>query len=212
MYSINNDLYSEAGLTERSSCDNWNSYQWGFSFLLLLIFTVISTIWTIGMYSMWMDAYWNSRLDRSHRAMGFFRGVMDASHAMRKDMGEDPTAEASESEIKAMVARGRNGGQVSFEALDQHRLPLSRRAEFRQWRKAIPSLNGWTYPWTSLHWAWVTVFFTIGVLIFLTPPISYANPPVIIGFLLLLVGLCSTLRRRWKLCRESGNKTTTCAP
>ncbi len=146
MYSVANEVYSKTDLEKRSSCDDWKNYQWGFSFLLLFIFMVISTVWVIGMYSMWTDTYWNSRLDRSPRVMGFFRGVMDASNAMRKDMGEDPTAEASEAEIKAMVARSGNGGQISLEGLDQQRLPLNRSAELYQWAKEVPSLNGWTYP------------------------------------------------------------------
>lgn len=159
---------------------------------------------------MWMDTYWNSRLDRSHRAMGFFRGIMDASNAMRKDMREDPTAEASESEIKAMVAQCGNGGQISLEALDQQRLPLSRRAEFFQWRKDILFLNGWTSPWTSLHWAWVTFFFLLGVVFYFS---TFHNIPAFICLFLLLVGLCSTLARRTrKLYRERRNTTTTCNP
>lgn len=189
MYSVADDVYSKTDLEKRSSCDDWKTYQWGFSFLQLFIFMVITAFWAIGMYGMWMDTYWNSRLDRSPRVMGFFRGVMDASNAMRKDMGEDPTAEASESEIKAMVARGGNGGQMSLEGLDLQRLPLNRRAELYQRGKEIPSLNGWTGPWTSLHWAWVTFFFLLAVVLFV--PVGAA--PAFICLLLLLVGLCSTL-------------------
>jgi hypothetical protein len=58
-------------------CSPGKGYQWGFSGLLLILTIVLTTIWAIGMWAVWVHAYYQSNLDFQGRNMGLYRAVMD---------------------------------------------------------------------------------------------------------------------------------------
>lgn len=65
------------------------TYQWGFSRYILLLVSITTVIWTIGMYTMWMDVHRNSRFDRAGElgTLGTFKGAMDHSSTIRAEFG-----------------------------------------------------------------------------------------------------------------------------
>lgn len=70
---------------------------------------------------MWMDAFWNSRLDRAKRSMGFLRGAMDYAVATRRDVISDPPSDhwealLSDSELQKLIQGGHNEGRILYQA------------------------------------------------------------------------------------------------
>lgn len=109
------------------------SYKWGFSFLVLFIVIMTFTVWCLGMYILWLDAWLNSRFDRAGRAMGLHRAVLDLASCMNQDVDEDGREMMSNGELHDKIRKGLNGGQITYEMLDEKWLPISRGAVFRQW-------------------------------------------------------------------------------
>lgn len=129
LYALGNKTYDATYIQANGSCEPRPTYRWGFSFLLLFVTVLLTTIWTIGMYIMWLDAYLYSRFDRAHRDMGTHRAALDFAAAMRKDIGEDTTEDLSNSELKKRVKKGLNGWRVGYDMMDGEKVPLSRAQE-----------------------------------------------------------------------------------
>jgi hypothetical protein len=143
LYALDNNTYDLDYIQANGSCEPRPTYRWGFSFLLLFVTVLLTTIWTIGMYIMWLDAYLYSRFDRAHRDMGTHRAALDFAAAMRKDIGEDTTEDLSNSELKKRVKRGLNGWRVGYDMMDGEKVPLSRAQELGMfWERRGP--HGWS--------------------------------------------------------------------
>lgn len=193
MYSVNGTAYEQQDILDhRASCVSLPNYQWGFSFLLLFLFLIVSIVWTIGMCVMYQDAYWNSRLDRGPRNLGLFRGVADVNKALEMD-GVAPSELASEKEIRRLLDK--REGEITFANLDTTGM-TTRAAELRAWAKDTPSLCGWLEPWGILQWTWLLILVLIGL-----PFCNYFIYHMVMPLpwwlccILLFCGLCSTVIR-----------------
>jgi hypothetical protein len=132
-YPNSNKTYGLEYIQDQGSCQQLPTYKWGFSFLLLFIVILLSNIWAMGTYTLWLDAYLNSRFDHARRNMGIQRAILDAANAMRKDMGEEATETLSNRELNKRIQRSLHGRRVGYDMLDDRNLPLSRMAEIRFW-------------------------------------------------------------------------------
>lgn len=98
--------------------------------MLTFIFFVLTVVWSIGMFAMWMDAHVNSRVDRSGREMGgMFRSVIDLATAIRGDLGEAAN-QCSNSKLEKRLRRSKGGMNIPSDEL-----PLSRMGESGKWCK-----------------------------------------------------------------------------
>jgi len=114
-----------------------STYQWGFSFTLTFIFLILNTVWSIGMYAMWMDAHENSRVDRSGRETGgMFRSVVDLATAIQRNLGK-AADQCSNSELEKRLKRSHGGLDIPLDEL-----PQSRREERRKRRKMKKERRG----------------------------------------------------------------------
>lgn len=204
-YVLGDDFYSEDTVKSRCSCDPLSTYNWGFSFLQLFIFLVLSAAWGFGMYILWMDSYLNCRLDRTKRSMGFERGILVYGAAMGKDMGPDPLDTASNEELKRIVRSRNMPGKISFESLDRDSLPPSRLVGLRE----IHAFKGWTSPWRGLQWARFILLFIadVGLLALfgwmsaeILLPLSFiiTSPLLLMVITMAAVGQYSTAKRQLK--------------
>ncbi|KIW39208.1 uncharacterized protein PV06_09002 [Exophiala oligosperma] len=109
------------------------SYKWGFSFLVLFNVIMTFTVWCLGMYILWLDAWLNSRFDRAGRTMGLHRAVLDLAACMNQDVDEGGREMMSNGELHDKIRKGLNGGQITYEMLDEKWLPVSRRAVLDLW-------------------------------------------------------------------------------
>ena len=146
IFMYQNTTYTFAYIQGNGQCAQSDppSYQWGFSFLLLFITSLLTAVWSVGMYIMWLDAHLNSRYNRARRQLGSYRAVLDLAKAFRQDMGEDATEHLSNSELKERIKHGTNGHAIGYEMLDQSgsgekALPLTRWESLKLWHR----FHGW---------------------------------------------------------------------
>ena len=72
-YTVDGELYDEEYVIANAHCINESSYKWGFSFLTLFVFLIVSIIWVIGMYATHLDTFWNSRLGHCSKEHGVLK-------------------------------------------------------------------------------------------------------------------------------------------
>jgi len=78
-------------------------FQWGFSYLVSLVFLSCNAVWAVGTYAVWIHMIRKSRMGREGREIGVYRVVMDMAEAIRLDLG-DGIRECSEKEIERELA------------------------------------------------------------------------------------------------------------
>ena len=96
----NNKTYTDT--TVRAIFLPNKGYQWGFSFYVLLTFSIITTVYAIIMYSLWLRTFLHSRNHRAGHQLGFFRAAMDFADAL-KDQAGDNSTNKTEKELSALV-------------------------------------------------------------------------------------------------------------
>lgn len=89
LWMYNNRTYTRNEI--RATCLPGNVYQWGFSFYVLLTFCIVTALYSIAMYSLWLRTYLHSRNHRAGQELGVFRAVMNFSEALKDQAGEDCT-------------------------------------------------------------------------------------------------------------------------
>ncbi|KIW12230.1 hypothetical protein PV08_09506 [Exophiala spinifera] len=109
------------------------SYKWGFSFLVLFIVILTFSVWCLGMYILWLDAWLNSRFDRAGRTMGLHRAVLDLATCINQDIDEDGRDTMSNKDLHDKIRKVLKGGQITYAMLDEKWLPISRGASLRLW-------------------------------------------------------------------------------
>ena len=171
-----NTTYTYADIQANGQCVQASppGYSWGFSFILLFVTALLTTIWSIGMYIMWLDAHLHSRYNRAGRRMGPFRAALDLAKALHKDMGEDAAEHLSNSEIKDLLKRGMNGHVIGYELLDlpgsgEKELPLTRWETFKIWHR----FHGWgTWTWKQRILRVIIPVMTIMLIVVLSTTLS----------------------------------------
>ena len=81
-----------------------NIYHWGFSAEWLQIFVCVSSVWLFGLWIVYVDADYNSKLCKIGRRMGIYRAILDISEAIREDLGPNLCA-YSEAELAAALKK-----------------------------------------------------------------------------------------------------------
>jgi hypothetical protein len=81
--------YSTDDMARNLVCYPATEYQWGFSYLLLFIVSILNFIWVFIMFCLWRNAEHRSRLCKTGRKLGTFRAAMDLSSAIRAELGPD---------------------------------------------------------------------------------------------------------------------------
>jgi hypothetical protein len=131
------EVYNLSYVLAEGQCLPLMTHNWGFSFLGLFIVMFFTAVWSIGMYIMWLDAYFNSRFSRANRGLGTYRASWDFAEAMRRDMGDESVTEAmSNREVKEKVRQAMNGDRVRYHMNDLG-VPISRFDELRIWWSGV---------------------------------------------------------------------------
>src|SRR5271155_256085 len=161
--SSSNDKYDINYMQANGACQQLNTYQWGFSFLLLFVFMLFTAVWALGTYVLWMDTYLNSRFDRASRDMGTLRAVLDYAATIKKDLGTAAADNVGDRQLKAQIESDRKRYMIGYESLDQVDLPLSRSAEIKIWWQAF-DVRAWAKQekWLLMSWLFSLVV-TIGM-------------------------------------------------
>lgn len=136
LWAYNNETFDTSAIDANGSCQQASgqpTYKWGFSFLLLFTTCLLTFVWAMGMYAIWLDAYFHSRFDSAHHNMGNLRAALDFAAAIRKDMGEEASEELSNRQLEQHVKRALHGGRIGYDVLDPEKVPLTRAQELAIW-------------------------------------------------------------------------------
>lgn len=174
------------------------SYRWGFSFLILFIVTVTLTVWSLGMYMLFLDAYLHSRLDRAGRRMGIHRAVLDLAACMQRDMNDEEFRQtASNRELHNRIRHELRGGSITYAMLDEKLLPVSRRVVILRWwlkrRRDCPGMGPWLrhVRHEGILWQWMAAHrYTLPLFVcslgFLAATLAGTHLPVFAAVFLVL--------------------------
>jgi hypothetical protein len=177
-----NRTYDIPYIRDNGRCQQQNTYQWGFSFLLLFIALLLSALWALGMWAMWLDSYYNSQIDAAGgRDMGSWRAVMDLAEAIAASLnsdgirGQDPAAnifagtkDVGDREIRRRIRRESKRGEIGYVDLAwPNKAVITRSVQLRMW------LQGRRWGRWFLRWrGWVIAATIVVVLIGVVFPTS----------------------------------------
>lgn len=121
----------EKDLPFEGQCQPSKQYQWGFSFLLLFIMSMLNVGFACTMYLLWLVAHRHSRADRSPRYKPhIWRAVMDMSKQARASAGVN-----AEDWDTDRLAKGLKGKKMTIK---DENLPASRSEERRSlWQRKL---------------------------------------------------------------------------
>jgi hypothetical protein len=179
-----NRTYDIPYIKNNGRCEPQNTYQWGFSFLLLFIALLLSALWALGMWAMWLDAYCNSKIDAvGERDMGSWRAVMDLAEAIAASLnsdsvrGQDPAAnifagtkEMGDGEIRRRIRRKSKRGDIGYvnlvwpdKAIITRSVRLRMWLERRRWGRWLLRWRGWVIAATIVVVLLIGVVFPVVV-------------------------------------------------
>lgn len=134
LYVYNNVTYDLNSIQRNGVCEQLEtSYKWGFSYLGLFVFLLLFTLWAVGMYVLWLDAFLNSRLHRTDRSLGMQRAILDKAAAMEKGLGDFAIGNLSDTDLMRLIDRQKAVGRISYDILDDKLVPPSRTTELYRW-------------------------------------------------------------------------------
>jgi hypothetical protein len=143
-----NRTYDIPYIRDNGRCQQQNTYKWGFSFLLLFIALLLSALWALGMWAMWLDAYCNSKIDAvGGRDMGSWRAVMDLAEAIVASLNSDGvcgqdsatnifagTKDVGDGEIRKRIKRESKRGEIGYvDLVRPDKAATTRSVRLRMW-------------------------------------------------------------------------------
>lgn len=132
--------------------NNQQTYQWGFSVLQLEITLCLLTLWTFGIYIMWITAHLRlASIGIAYNAPGNFKSTMSLAHAMRKEFREQNDKDfdsLTERELISYIKTRLHGGRIMLQSP-----PL------------IPRQNEWNWIWKCVmaNKAWTVVYAVVSL-------------------------------------------------
>ncbi|KAH7142700.1 hypothetical protein B0J13DRAFT_503038 [Dactylonectria estremocensis] len=115
-----NDTYPIGYIVEKGSCQALGAYQWGFSFLQLVIGVFLMFSWTMVVWLMWLKAHKELKQWNGIEVPGKYKAVLDLAAALNQELssiGETPDALTNKQlrhRIKARLDEGRVKADIPF--------------------------------------------------------------------------------------------------
>jgi hypothetical protein len=152
-----NRTYDPTYIVHNGVCSPDKTYQWGFSGLLLFCAILLTTIWAIGMWAMWLDAYYQSNLDLYGRQLGVFRAALDLAQVLQGNLGNSDDIDGlSDQAIRRRTKSVQFNATISYANIATRKTTSNRSAEFGKW------LNRRRWGgWIMRHKIW-TIFIAVG--------------------------------------------------
>lgn len=128
-------LLNKTWLEKNSQCQVLQTYQWGFSSLLLFSFCLLTILFFITILALQVDVWCNSQTNRMKQEFSLYRDILDFAHQLRTEIGskvEDMPAKDLEKSVK---------DQTAFVSVAAYEYPPSRAQERRSRKKAKEPFN-----------------------------------------------------------------------
>ena len=130
-FSTGDKLVTGSYINSNSSCQPSGTYVWGFSFLMLFTFCVLTIIFTFVLSCVYADTYWNSKADLYEHPASIYRDILDLAREIKHILGEDGD-NLSTKELNQKIERNTTSVQLETDAL----LPSRSEAIRRRWKEA----------------------------------------------------------------------------
>ncbi|KAK1655158.1 hypothetical protein BDP81DRAFT_337055 [Colletotrichum phormii] len=125
-YIAGNETYSKEYMKAYGSCQPMSdhgigadagreSYQWGFSYLQLYILVILLVLWTLSLAYVWLKARLTMRMRRRYDVPRGYKGVLELSHAIRKELQETEPDELSHDQLSEEIKKSLKGGRIQLE-------------------------------------------------------------------------------------------------
>lgn len=207
IYIPNNTTYTLSYIEENSICqpamaNSQQTYQWGFSVLQLEVTLVLLTIWTLGVWVMWLDAHLSLTTRGRYEVPHGFKAVLYLADSIRNDfndLSEEPELLTDE-ELRKYAADHLRGGKVQIQ-VSEYQFDFSLWLSSWHWLKTnklwasaflVALASSWWFcgqfvvvfiMWlaTAAHWkrktravvAWTAFIIGIPISLKATPPVVY---------------------------------------
>ncbi|KAK2010430.1 hypothetical protein LZ32DRAFT_630193 [Colletotrichum eremochloae] len=128
-YAFGNETYSIDYLKANGSCQPMSdpdlsidsareSYEWGFSYLQLFIMIVLLIVWTLCLGYMCVKARLTMRMRQTYDVPKEYKGVLELSNAIRKQLQESDPDDLSHDQLHKEVKKRLGGGRIELERAD----------------------------------------------------------------------------------------------
>jgi len=82
--------FTQQEIMQNGRCQPLQAYEWGFSFLLVLAFLVLTYVFVIATFLLWQDARFNRRVSApGARRLGTTSASLEIAAAVRAELGND---------------------------------------------------------------------------------------------------------------------------
>jgi len=88
-WSASNVTYDYAWIFNTGKCEPSQTYQWGFSFLLVYIFAVATFVFNVFLYALSLRTCLYSRSKVQSKKFGKYKAVLALATAIRDSLGDD---------------------------------------------------------------------------------------------------------------------------
>lgn len=139
-WSASGELFTQAQIEDNGVCQatkvripcsagyrtltgDTQNYQWGFSFIQLVIMMILLWLWTIGITIMWALTKLTMKQRGREDVAGEYKAVFELSDAMREQLSplqnEDAkdVREIDESTLRKRITKDLRGGTIAYETL-----------------------------------------------------------------------------------------------
>ncbi|KAF2848402.1 hypothetical protein T440DRAFT_556724 [Plenodomus tracheiphilus IPT5] len=116
-----NTTYSLDHISNQGTCQPIETYQWGFSYIQLIIMLIFCLIWATGISCMHIHAYYTMKHRGRTDVAGVYKATLELAHAMNTHLlttGEFSTKEIlalTESELHTRLDKDNRGGAVAYD-------------------------------------------------------------------------------------------------
>jgi hypothetical protein len=150
-------LYSTGQLLDAATCQSNGlvAYSWGFSFMLLFSFVVASTVWTFGMWAVYIDTVLHSSPHIRQRKQGLDRAVVDLADALLHKTSADKVRLDANAQLRDLS----RDLQLSY--FDMSHGETARDRLDKWWREG--GLKKWL--WAEKYWLTACVFFFVMIVV-----------------------------------------------
>jgi hypothetical protein len=157
-YQVGTELMQRAPLSANGRCQpNNDTFQWGFSFLLLFILVLLLVVWALSTYLIWLQSHFALRyLECENEVAGEYMAAFRLVTAMReefKTVGQYPD-HLSEAELKHTLRYTLGGGCIEQSTVRKEKTVREMRIaamdarleEHKWWILAFSILTGCSIP------------------------------------------------------------------
>ncbi|SMR52928.1 unnamed protein product [Zymoseptoria tritici ST99CH_1E4] len=123
----NGKVLDEHWLQKVSTCQTLETYQWGFSSLMLFTFCMATAIFLTVLLTLNLDIYLNSQVNRVHQDFSLHRDILDYASEIQAEVGKDKADSMPSKVLESYM------GSLSAEArVSAYEYPPSRAQTFRK--------------------------------------------------------------------------------